>query len=113
MLTRTQVIISTTGNIKDIQPYCHNNGKDFFIVGDDHGNTVSIEPIVSMIGIEVVANAKGINLTDYVNSLVEEINQWKKDVAAETPKEEPKPVEEPKIIQPEEKKEEPNATSNS
>ena len=113
MLTRTQVVISTTGNIKDIQPYTHNNGKDFFIVGDDHGNSVSIEPVITLIGLEVMANAKGIKLVDYINQLVTEVEQWKKDVAEEQPKEEPKPVEEPKVIEQPEKKEDENVNGNS
>ena len=106
MLTRTQVIISTTGNIKDIQPVINNN-REFFTIGDDYNNTVSIESIVAFIGLEVVANAKGIRFVDYINQLVTEVEQWKKDVTAETPIEEPKPVEEP-----EEKKEEPNASNS-
>jgi hypothetical protein len=98
MLTRTQILVSSTGNISDIKPYVHSNGKDFFIIGDDHGNTVLIEPIISLIGIEIVASAKGMTLPDYLNKLNEEVSQWKKEVCPEPPKEEPK-AEDPKVIE--------------
>ena len=104
MLSRVHVVISSTGSIRDIRPDVQSgSAKEFFTIVDDHLNSVSVETVIALIGIEVVANHKGVTLEQYLNELVATVAAWKKDVYGNEPKEDVK--EEPKLESATEKKE--------
>ena len=103
MLTATKMICSESGNIKEIEVV--RLGPDMFIAKDSIGNSIAMDCVVALKGIEAVAKHRSQDLLTYIMRL-QKAYEPEEEPAVKLPE----AVEE-KVEPVVEKKEEPNVTS--
>ena len=113
MYSSCKVMVSSSGNLKEIRADLDNEGKEHFTFLDSYGNVVSMECVLAVVGLQAFATAKKLSFSDYLVQLEDQIESWKKqdeskDVVKVEPAEQPK-IEEP-VVEP--KKEEQNVVGS-